>query len=160
MSKQEEPPLEWIHPEKAMAIWIVSCILIIIASLLFIAFARVPEEKVEYNLSSYLIAQAPPYMFTEHKVLASLSAYNPVWWQCDSTPDITASGKKVKEGYVANNCLPFGTEVKIGGKSLEVQDRMNKRYGCEHFDILMFDIEEAKEFGRQTEEIVYYKLIE
>ena len=58
----EEPPLSWIHPEKAMAIWIVSCLLIIIASLLFICFARVPEEEQEVELERcFLKAQSSHY---------------------------------------------------------------------------------------------------
>lgn len=52
---------------------------------------------------------------------------------------------------VANNCLPFGIKVFIKGKSYVVGDRMNSRYGCDHFDILMPDYDSAIRFGRQKE---------
>jgi len=159
--QNDEPPLNWIDPDKMM---LILTIIIVITSIAFVwainHWAKVPEEEQkEISLSSYLIAQAPPYLFTEHSIRATLSAYNPVEEQCDSTPDITASGRKVREGYIANNCLPFGTIVKIEGKYYEVQDRMNKRYSCEYFDILMFDYHEAIVFGRQIKEIKYYKLV-
>ncbi len=67
--------------------------------------------------------------------------------ETDDTPDITASGRAVREGMVANNCLDFGQRVEIFGKVYEVQDRMNRRYGCYVFDIFMFDLEEARGFG-------------
>jgi len=52
MSKNEDPPLRYIHPEKAMVIWVVFCVLILVASLLFLCFMRVPEEpKVEVSLN-------------------------------------------------------------------------------------------------------------
>ena len=89
IKQNDEPPLEWIHPERAMAIWIVSVILILVASVLFLIFARVPEEKKEVSLSrcfleahilsetdlsfvdSSIPAQAPPYI-VEGEVLAIL----------------------------------------------------------------------------------------
>ena len=67
--------------------------------------------------------------------------------QTDDTPEITASGKRVKEGIVANNCLPFGTKISVDDRIFEVQDRMNKRYGCNNFDIFMWDYQVAIEFG-------------
>ena len=41
------------------------------------------------------------------------TAYNALPEQTDDTPEITASGKRVKEGIVANNCLPFGTKIAV-----------------------------------------------
>ena len=114
------------------------------------------EKDLQITKSS-LIGHGVPYLLFEHKILATLTAYNPVEEQCDSTPLITASNKMVREGYVANNCLPFGTIVKIDGKYYEVQDRMNSRYGCEYFDILMFNYQEAIDFGRRTQEIKIIK---
>lgn len=78
------------------------------------------------------------------------TAYTAMISQTDSTPTITASNQKVREGIVANNCLPFGTKIKVNSKVFEVQDRMNKRYGCDTFDIYMLDYAEAIDFGRQT----------
>ena len=147
--------------------------LMIIALVCGISWCKVETEKVNYISKEYfleaqnkyeiylsftgnsLVAQAPAYLI-KGKTYGIITAYNPVEEQCDSTPDITASGKKVKEGYIANNCLPFGTIVIIDGKQYEVQDRMNSRYGCEYFDILMWDYKEAVEFGKQVKEIKHY----
>ena len=78
------------------------------------------------------------------------TAYTATISQTDSTPTITASNQKVREGIVANNCLPFGTKIKVNNRVFEVQDRMNKRFGCDTFDIYMLDYAEAIDFGRQT----------
>ena len=75
------------------------------------------------------------------------TAYNALPEQTDDTPEITASGKRVKEGIVANNCLPFGTKIAVNDQIFEVQDRMNRRFGCDKFDIFMWDYQAAKEFG-------------
>ena len=77
------------------------------------------------------------------------TAYNAHVAQTDDNPNITASGIQVTEGIIANNCLPFGTRIEVNNKIYEVQDRMNSRYGCDNFDIFMWDYEEAIEFGVQ-----------
>ncbi len=68
-------------------------------------------------------------------IQARISAYTSDPAETDDTPNIMANGKKTRKGVVANNCLKFGTEVEIQGKTYTVEDRMNKRYGCEQFDI-------------------------
>jgi len=83
-----------------------------------------------------------------------VSAYNSEVGQTDDTPFITASGQHVRDGIVANNCLPFGTDVVIDGKLYEVQDRMNSRYSCEYFDIWMESKPEALRWGRKNIEVV------
>jgi 3D (Asp-Asp-Asp) domain-containing protein len=82
--------------------------------------------------------------------LGSLTAYTPREEETDSTPLITASGETVRNGIVANNCLPFHSVVEIQGMKYVVLDKMNSRYGCEHFDIFMWDLVEARNFGRQN----------
>ncbi len=82
-------------------------------------------------------------------VLAEVSAYTADPVETDSSPEIMASGARVRDGVVANNCLKFGQRVEIGGVVYEVQDRMNVKYGCDSFDIFMWDRNEALEFGRQ-----------
>jgi len=77
------------------------------------------------------------------------TAYTADGAQTDSSPTITASNQKVQEGIVANNCLPFGTKIKLNGKIYEVQDRMHGRYGCDNFDIYMHDYSKAINFGIQ-----------
>jgi 3D (Asp-Asp-Asp) domain-containing protein len=79
-------------------------------------------------------------IFTEYTATVS---------QTDSTPTITASNQKIREGIVANNCLPFGTRIKVNDNIYVIQDRMNERYGCEDFDIYVRKYSQARHFGRQ-----------
>lgn len=66
--------------------------------------------------------------------------YNAEESQTDGNPYRTASGRIVKDGIVANNCLEFGTKIDVEGVGvLEVQDRMNSRYGCDDFDVFKED---------------------
>ncbi len=81
--------------------------------------------------------------------MGEFSAYTSEASQTDSTPFIMASGKRVYDGAIANNCLPFGNKVEVNGKTYTVEDRMNKRYGCDHFDIWFKSKAEALKFGRQ-----------
>jgi 3D (Asp-Asp-Asp) domain-containing protein len=80
-------------------------------------------------------------------VLGSLTAYTAREEETDSTPFITASGETVRNGIVANNCLPFHSIVEILGDKYVVLDRMNSRYDCEHFDLFMWSLEDARNFG-------------
>lgn len=84
------------------------------------------------------------------------TAYNAEIYQTDSDPTITASNQMVRVGIVANNCLPFGTKIKVNDEVYEVQDRMNKRYGCNYFDIYMCDYYDAIKFGKR---ILTYEII-
>jgi 3D (Asp-Asp-Asp) domain-containing protein len=90
-----------------------------------------------------------------------ITAYSSTEDQTDSTPFITASQKQVADGIVANNMLPFGTQVKIpelyGDKVFTVEDRMHYRKGNYHLDIWFPTREEATEFGVKT---AYIEVIE
>jgi 3D (Asp-Asp-Asp) domain-containing protein len=79
----------------------------------------------------------------------NVSCYNAEISQTDSEPLIMANGASVYDGAVANNYFPFGTEVRINGKTYQVQDRMNKRYGKNDFDIFMWNKYDCIKFGRQ-----------
>jgi 3D (Asp-Asp-Asp) domain-containing protein len=78
------------------------------------------------------------------------TAYSSTVDQTDSTPFITASGTRVKDGIIAANFLPFGTAIKIpelyGDKVFIVTDRMNKRYWY-NIDLWFPERHLAKEFG-------------
>ena len=80
-----------------------------------------------------------------------VTAYSSTVWQTDEDPFVTASGIHVKEGIVANNMLPFGTEIKIpeyfGDKVFIVEDRMNRRKGPYWVDIWFATTQEAVDFG-------------
>ncbi len=86
----------------------------------------------------------------------TITAYNAVPEQTDSTPCITADGTNICQNknikVVAANWLPFGTKVRIpeyfGDTIFEVRDRMNQRYN-ERLDVLMESIPDAKQFGRR-----------
>ena len=91
-----------------------------------------------------------PQETAKSEATGEFSAYNSEENQTDSDPYTMASGKRVYEGAIANNCLDFGTKVKVNGKIKIVEDRMNSRYDCDHFDIYMSDHDKAMEFGRKT----------
>ncbi len=80
----------------------------------------------------------------------TVTAYSSTVDQTDDTPFITANGKRVYDGLVATNFLPFGTKVKFpdyfGNKIFTVDDRMNKKYYY-RMDIWMPTREQAKQFG-------------
>ncbi len=72
---------------------------------------------------------------------AVITAYSSTPDQTDSDPFIAASGKRVHEGMIAANGMPFGTRIKIpslyGDRIFLVEDRMNARYGYGRMDIWM-----------------------
>jgi len=90
-----------------------------------------------------------------------VTAYNPVASQTDSTPEITASNKRVRPGIVALSRdlekelgFKFGDTVVIQGHgSFVFEDRMNKRW-TRRVDILMFSRKATKEFGVQSSHLM------
>lgn len=112
------------------------------------AWAAEVEDNTFYSLPE--IAERPP---RETKTV-HISAYSSTVDQCDGDPFTTASGSRVHEGTVANNCLPFGTKLKFpdlfGDREFIVEDRMNSRYGCDTFDIWMPDRGSALQIGRRS----------
>jgi 3D (Asp-Asp-Asp) domain-containing protein len=93
-----------------------------------------------------------------YEVMGEVSGYTSSVEETDSTPFITASGTTTHKGTLANNCLPFGTQVEIFGQVYVVEDRMNSRYGCNVFDIWVKTKVEAYKLGRKTNIIkVYYE---
>lgn len=91
---------------------------------------------------------------TCNEMIRTVTAYNTVSGQTDSSPCISANGTDICKGmaegknYVATNELPFGSKVKIDGKIYEVVDRTNSRYAY-RYDIAMPSdkIQEAKQWG-------------
>lgn len=90
-----------------------------------------------------------------------ITAYSSTPEQTDDTPFITASGKNVANGIVANNMLPFGTKIRIPelyrDKVFVVEDRMHQRKGKYHLDIWFSEYSQAKNFGAK---ITYIEVIE
>tara|TARA_Y100000310_G_C20515850_1_gene731144 strand:+ start:212 stop:673 length:462 start_codon:yes stop_codon:yes gene_type:complete len=132
-------------------------VVILLSTLFLIVFAK-EEEPIQNSAKNTFYSWEAP-LYQESEIEARITAYTNRVGETDSTPDITASGQRVREGIVANNCLEFGTMVEIWGERYEVQDRMNSRYGCENFDIFTFDLEEAKRIGSRIANVKIIKLI-
>jgi len=123
------------------------------------------ENSLETILSDkYVIIQGnslkavvdPVYLGEPYQVLGVITAYNNLPEQTWGDPNIMASGKRVYEGAIANNCLPFKTIVEINGSFYIVEDRMNERYNCRYFDIFMWSYKDAINWGRKTKEVIIY----
>ena len=101
------------------------------------------EKPIEYRPVSYLYTTATAYSSTKD--------------QTDSTPFISASGRRVYDGMVAANFLKFGTKIKMpqifGNKIFTVHDRMNKKYS-NRIDIWFPTREQALDFGKKKIKIV------
>jgi len=107
--------------------------------------------------------------FTSDSLLFSttvtVTSYNPLKEQCDSTPLINSSNKLVMPGQVA---LPKGMRLKLGIKlhqfvivgkwgMFEVTDHMNPRYDEENrVDIISFIPKWSKKFGTQRNITLYW----
>jgi len=144
--------------------------MILIAALIFLgmnfnlpanvySFTKPPEVQEQQEVMQTLILPKTheTEVEGENTIIAEVTAYNPISNQTDDTPFINAMGLKVQKGDIANNCLPFGTKVEIDNKIYIIRDRMNPRYNCKHFDIFMWDYQEAKNFGRQIKNIKIYE---
>lgn len=126
--------------------------------------ALATDESVLANTSQNTTAEVVEELSASPKspdrlVTADLSAFTSTPGQTDDSPFIAATGKRVHDGMIAVNGLPFGTIIKIpaifGDKEFVVEDRMNKRYKCYDakcsMDIWMDTSRaEALKFGRKT----------
>jgi len=119
------------------------------------------SELASIEGNSLLPVSNPVDPIRTKKVKVVITAYSSTCWQTDDTPFITASGETVRDGIIANNMLPFGTEVMIpelyGDKVFVVEDRMNAKKGYYHVDIWFPEYEQAKEFGSKT---TYIEILE
>lgn len=116
----------------------------------------VPQPAIAKTHNQPPVATIVKYEVVK-KVKMIITAYSSTPSQTDSTPFITASGKEVADGIIANNLLPFGTKVRIpqlyGDKVFVVEDRMHSRKGKYHADIWMPEYSQAKNFGAKITEI-------
>lgn len=85
------------------------------------------------------ITQPVFYEQPSQKMYVVITAYSSTPWETWGDPFITASGTRVRDGIVANNLLPFGTQIRIpelfGEEIFVVEDRMHSRKGYYHVDI-------------------------
>lgn len=122
---------------------------IIIGVLVLLILSFSSSAKLNYNFHGRKVLYSDQTMAT---------AYNSLEGQTDSTPWITASGTRCREGVIAANHLPIGTKVMIEGFGRQifvVEDRMNRRY-TKRIDIWFRSYTKARQFGRRK--IKYYVL--
>ena len=96
------------------------------------------------------------------KIRVVITAYSSSEDETDDTPFISASGKRVRDGIIATNILPFGTKVRIplifGKKIFIVEDRMSKEKKYQ-IDVWHNSKEAALNFGIKRAEIEIIKEI-
>ncbi len=93
----------------------------------------------------------------------SISAYNSVAWQTDSTPCIGAAGTNICQSFEAGqavcaaNFVPLGTVLSVEGLGrCTVLDRMNARYTRRVDWFMGYDVPAAKQFGVRTRSVVAF----
>jgi 3D (Asp-Asp-Asp) domain-containing protein len=121
-----------------------------------------PEKIVIFEGNSILGISNPNNPEKEPiRIFAIVTAYSSTPWETDEDPHITASGKIVRDGIVANNLLPFGTKIKIpeifGDKIFVVEDRMSFEKSNYQFDVWFEDYFEALKFGTKK---TYVEILE
>jgi len=107
--------------------------------------------------ASYVAKAANEARKVAKTIKVVITAYSSTPEETDETPFITASGKSVSDGIIANNMLPIGTKIRIpslyGSKVFVVEDRMNRRKSDYHIDIWMASKPLAVNFGVKTADI-------
>ena len=117
-----------------------------------------PLPTVKIPFAGNLVKKDLP----DRVIKAVITAYTSTPGQTDDTPFIAATGKRVHDGMIAANGLPFGTKIKIpsvyGDKIFIVEDRMNSRYGFGRFDVWLDTTRaEARKFGVKRVEVeIFY----
>ena len=109
--------------------------------------------KIEPRISAVIVEEEKP-LIKKYEVLevinTTLTGYSSTVDQTNSQPFITASGAWVRDGIVATNFLPFGTQIRIpryfGDKIFVVKDRMNQRHN-NRVDIWFSSRQQALNFG-------------
>ncbi len=113
---------------------------------------RLPLGVIIINANSILQAKSPSQPEWASKFVMYVTAYSSSEDETDSTPHVTASGTRTRDGVVATNIFPIGTQVKIpelfGEKVLVVEDRMHKRF-TDRIDVWMPSKWQALTFGKQ-----------
>lgn len=114
-------------------------------------------QSISADYGDLKFCEAPGLYEVVKTIKMVITAYSSTPEQTDDTPFITASGKKVYDGIIANNMLPFGTKIRIpdiyGDKVFVVEDRMHRRKGIYHVDIWFPEYVQAKEFGARLADV-------
>ncbi len=152
-----------IYPYSFSPTLIILCCLVLLGGTLgFLLFRNNNQEVVEdapiflFSQESFLVPlsnPANPPLKVVKTIDTIITAYSSTPGQTDDTPFTTASNKDVRDGIVANNYLPFGTQIRIpelyGDKIFVVEDRMSWKKGNYHFDIWFSNYEQALIFGAE-----------
>ena len=97
-----------------------------------------------------------PQPEAKRSLYITVTAYSSTPDQTSGDPLTTASGSHVRDGVIAANFLPIGTQVRFPehfeNKIFVVEDRMHQRY-WQKADIWMPTRDEAKEWGVQYTKI-------
>lgn len=112
-------------------------------------------EATSVQKPEYIAMQSTPRLPENNdrvigrEIMATVTAYNTVTWQTDSTPCIAAGGYICGRTDIVAcpRAIPLGTEVMINEKTYVCMDRLALKYD-NRFDISFDkDIEGAKHFG-------------
>ena len=121
-----------------------------------LAYPEIKNKDLDLKDNSFISLESTPITKTEdsnvkNTINVVITAYSSCPLETDDSPFLTANGSTVEDGIVANNLLPFGTEIRIpelyGNKVFVVQDRMSSRKGNYHVDIWFPTKEQALQFG-------------
>ena len=117
---------------------------------IFFAFVILVFMGVETNSVESRPEIVPAIINDALNFTATITAYSSTRRQTSSHPKITASGKHVRDGFIAcPRKFPFGTKVTIDGRVYECQDRLNLKYDS-RFDIWKPNTRAARIFGKRT----------
>lgn len=146
-------------------------LLILLLSGIFIGSKLDQESEIEQGFSeieqgfqgslpmiqgnSLIGLYAPNILMFESLGARWVTGYSSEISQTDSTPFITASGTKVRDGVIAcPTYLDFGSKIIIDGEIYTCEDRMKQTEPYKYyFDIWFATREEALEWGKQLIEI-------
>ena len=108
-------------------------------------------------VSNFSLDKTDNHLVQEGTILVrTVTAYNPVPWETDDTPCISASGMNIcqtSKKVCASNEFPFGTLLLIDGEIWEVQDRMSRKYN-DRVDLFFMTKEELQKWGKRTVEVI------
>ncbi len=144
---------------------ILLCIIIIFLVFITPYNKAIQALNTDLNALSWSITQESPKAPLKPKfslVVANITHYTASKDETDGNPCETADGTNIcqqgVEPIAANNCLPFNTKVEFNGIIYRIADRMNFRYGCNWYDLLVADKATAKSLGvLYNKEVKIYK---
>ena len=115
---------------------------------------------------SILLLMSPMPDALIHKIPVTVTAYSSRVCETDNSPTITASNKKVREGYIALSRdierkygLKFGDKVHLKGYGeYQFEDRMHRRKRRQ-VDIFMHSTKRALKHGRKKSVLIIRKKV-